>query len=115
MRSQTFAEKESRRAKRRAKLGPTGDFPHGKLNAQDEGGLTMAIGLADDGKTVTIDFGKKIAWFGLPKEQAIAFAMTILKHATGAKSFVIGNVEPVDAGDLGKSGQSDSEVEPRRQ
>jgi hypothetical protein len=62
-----------------AKLGGTGDFPRGKLNASDEGGLMVAIGARD--RTVIIDFGKSIVWIGLDKQQALQFAETIRKKA----------------------------------
>jgi hypothetical protein len=64
-------------------LGPTGDFPHGKLNADDEGGLMIAISHAEypAGETVMIQFGTKVSWIGLPNEMAIEFALNILKHA----------------------------------
>jgi len=64
-----------------AKLGPTGEFPEGKLGANDEGALRIGIGIHPSGKTVVIDFGKSIAWVGMPKQNAILFAETILEHA----------------------------------
>lgn len=103
MRSQTFAEKQSRRAKRREKLGATGDYPHGKLNPTDEGGLTIAIG--NEGDTVVIRFGKKIAWIGLPPDQAVTFAMTILKRAGLRGMIVIGDGDD-DASNLRRSGEA---------
>ena len=62
-----------------AKLGGTGDFPRGKLNASDEGGLQLAVGARD--KTVIIDFGKPVVWLGLDKASALQFAALIRKHA----------------------------------
>lgn len=61
------------------KLGATKDFPRGKLNRHDEGGLTLAIGVKD--KTVMIDFGTSTAWIGLDKHTAIQFANSILEKA----------------------------------
>ena len=61
------------------KLGGTGDFPRGKLNADDEGGI--ALGVATQDKTVIINFGKEVAWLGLGHDEAIAFAKLLLKHA----------------------------------
>lgn len=62
-------------------MGATGRFPQGVLNEDDEGELRM--GVARDPKTglVNINFGKPVAWFALPPENAIALARTILKHA----------------------------------
>jgi hypothetical protein len=88
------------------KLGPTGKFPHGKLDQSDEGGLTIAIGSQlDPGSNdtvVRVEFGKKVAWIGLPSKQAIEFALTIMKHA-GVK---VTMEEIGHAGDSGKGGQS---------
>lgn len=64
---------------KRPALGATGNFPRGKFNADDEGELRIAIGSQD--KTVVVKFGTPTAWIGMPKENAIAFANTILKHA----------------------------------
>ena len=62
------------------KLGATGTYPRGKLGPHDEGGL--AIGIAKDKRgNIIVNFGTPVAWFGLPPEQAIAFARLILKHA----------------------------------
>lgn len=61
------------------KLGATGDFPRGKLNQHDEGGLMLAIGVKD--KTVMIDFGKPTTWIGMDKQTAIQFANSILEKA----------------------------------
>ena len=60
-------------------LGPTGDFPLGKLNPDDEGGLKLAI--SQEKGVVRIDFGKPTAWIGLPPDLALEFAATIAKHA----------------------------------
>lgn len=61
------------------KLGATGDFPRGKLNPQDEGGLQLAITVKDG--VVVIAFGKEVAWLGLDKATAISFADTIKRRA----------------------------------
>lgn len=60
-------------------IGPTGQFPNGKINKDDEGEL--AIGIASDVKNnvVVIEFGKSIQWIGFPPEQAIEFANMIMK------------------------------------
>lgn len=64
---------------RQMKLGATGEFPEGKLNKDDEGGLRMAITTHKD--NVIIDFGKPVHWLGLPKAEATALANMILKKA----------------------------------
>lgn len=60
-------------------LGPTGDYPHGKLNEHDEGGIMIAVGI--EGDCVRIEFGSPVAWLGLPPAQAVALAMSILAKA----------------------------------
>jgi len=63
------------------KLGPTGKFPEGKLNQHDEGELQIAVSKIGD--NIHLSFGTSVAWFALSKEQAIVFANTIIKIATG--------------------------------
>lgn len=62
------------------KLGPTGQFPDGKLNADDEGEIQLGVTHDADG-LVRVNFGKPIAWLAMPKETAIMFAHMLLKHA----------------------------------
>lgn len=66
------------------KLGPTKDFPLGKLNETDEGGIQIAIG--KESGNVRVDFGSPVAWFALPPDQALAFASAIVKHAWDIKA-----------------------------
>lgn len=61
------------------KLGRTGDFPHGKLNGSDEGGIRFAIG--EDGDNVVINFGTPVTWLGMPPEQAVALAEILIAKA----------------------------------
>ena len=68
---------------KRTKLGPTRDFPRGKLNSEDEGGLMMKI--SEENSAVRLDFGKPIAWIALPPDEALTFAATIVKHAMAIK------------------------------
>ena len=63
------------------KPGKTKDFPRGKLNEADEGGLRIAIGVQD--KTIIIDFGTPTAWIGLDKQTALALAASIQEKASG--------------------------------
>ena len=69
------------------KLGPTGNFPRGKLNAEDEGGLAIALGKNPDG-VIIMDFGKEVGWIGLNQATAINIARSILTLA-GAKRIEI--------------------------
>ena len=61
------------------KFGRTGDFPHGKLNGSDEGGIRFALG--EDGGNVVINFGTPVAWLGMPPEQAVALAEMLIAKA----------------------------------
>ncbi len=62
-----------------APLGGQGTYSDGKASDDDEGDLRLQV--AHNGDDVRIDFGKPVAWLGFPKDQAIQFAMLILKHA----------------------------------
>jgi hypothetical protein len=62
-------------------LGATGRFPEGKLNDDDEGELRLGVAYDKLDGIVRIEFGKPVAWVGLPPSQAIEFARVILKHA----------------------------------
>jgi hypothetical protein len=64
-------------------LGPTGDFPEGKLGPDDEGGLVVAINVTE-GK-VRVDFGTPVAWFALSHEQALEYAAGIIDAAMSLK------------------------------
>lgn len=61
----------------------TKQYPRGKIFEDDEGELTLRIGVTD--KTVIIDFGKQLKWIGYDKSGAIEFAELILKHARSIK------------------------------
>lgn len=62
-----------------APLGGQGTYSDGKGSDDDEGDLRLQV--AHSGDDVRIDFGKPVAWLGFPKNQAVQFAMLILKHA----------------------------------
>lgn len=64
------------------KLGPTGKFPLGKLNDEDEGELRLAVGVKD--KNVLIAFGKAVSWLGLPPDDARQLAVFIMNRANEA-------------------------------
>lgn len=63
--------------------GPTGDYPDGVLNDEDEGGLMVAMSIVRG--RVKIDFTKPIAWFALDPDRALAFAAAIAGIAHRAK------------------------------
>jgi len=64
-----------------SKLGATGNFPKGKIREDDEGELRLAVAHDNDKGVVIVDFGKPVVWIGLPADDAVEFANTILKHA----------------------------------
>jgi hypothetical protein len=61
------------------KLGATGDFPQGKLNDDDEGGLRIAI--STDQGNVAVYFGTPVSWFALPPDAALDMAEALRHHA----------------------------------
>ena len=65
---------------KKIKLGATGEFPQGKLNEHDEGGLQMAIFKTKDNHLI-IEFGSPVQWLGMPIHEAKEFALAILKKA----------------------------------
>jgi len=67
------------------KLGATGQFPHGKLNADDEGALNMAIAYDEAANVVRVDFGKPVVWFALPPKNALELASLLVTHAMRGK------------------------------
>ena len=60
-------------------IGPTGQFPLGKLIPSDEGEIRIAIGVSQG--RVVIDFGSQVTWIGFDKQQAIDVAESILAKA----------------------------------
>lgn len=63
-------------------LGPTGRFPEGKLNPDDEG--EIAIGVAYVEGKVVFDFGKPIRSLGLTPKQAFEIAGLLQRQARRA-------------------------------
>lgn len=61
------------------KLGPTGEFPGGKLGPNDEGELKIAIAVKDG--RIVIMFGKQIEWLGLRPGDARKIAEALNHHA----------------------------------
>lgn len=60
-------------------LGPTGKFPQGKLTADDEGEMTLAIGI-ENGKIV-IRFGTVTTWLGMDAATARGMADSLIRKA----------------------------------
>lgn len=60
-------------------LGATGQYPDGKLKADDEG--EIKIGVTNHNGKVFIAFGKLVEWIGLEPEQARELAEYIRKQS----------------------------------
>jgi hypothetical protein len=67
-----------------SKLGPTGEFPRGPLNDEDEGEINMAVGHTDEG-TVFLDFGVRLKWIAMDPEQARGLAKLLSQSASKAE------------------------------
>lgn len=63
------------------KLGGTGKFPRGKAHSTDEGELRMAIAADPLQGIVRIEFGKPIAWLGLPPKEAKELGYALIEKA----------------------------------
>ncbi len=61
------------------KLGPTGEYPNGKIRPDDEGELVMLVGVQDG--RVVMQFGIAIHFLGLPAEDALKLAAQLTHHA----------------------------------
>jgi hypothetical protein len=63
-------------------LGPTGEYPLGRLNPTDEG--EIVVGVTTEGPNVVIAFGKPVAWLAMPAAQAKQLAGLLMLHAADA-------------------------------
>jgi hypothetical protein len=43
--------------------------PRGKLVREDEGKVAMRVAVVPDKKTLVVDFGRPVVWFGLGKKE----------------------------------------------
>lgn len=59
-----------------------GEYPDGKLNADDAGALAYAVGV-ENGKVI-MRFPKPVAWVGFNGDQALELAAALIKHARNA-------------------------------
>ncbi len=62
-------------------IGATGKFPMGKLDDSDQGELKMAVYYDKLDGIVRVQFGKPVAWLGLPPPEAMALAKLLIRHA----------------------------------
>ena len=66
--------------------GATGNYPLGRLNDDDQGGLKMGVAADHQNGIVHVDFGKPVAWLGLDKGTALGLADMLRKHAESLKT-----------------------------
>ena len=62
-------------------IGPTGEFPDGKVGPDDDGEIRMGVGVHAKSNTVILEFGVPVTWLGLPKKQAIALGKALIMKA----------------------------------
>ena len=63
------------------KLGATERFPYGKISEHDEGELRFALATDHGNGIVRIEFGKPVAWLGLPSGVARQLAAMLVEKA----------------------------------
>lgn len=61
-------------------IDATGQFPDGKINPDDEGELRF--GIAHNQDEVILNFGKQVAWLGMPPKLARQLAALLIHHAS---------------------------------
>lgn len=67
-----------------SEIGPTGEFPAGKLTADDQGGLNVGVAVYN-GKII-IKFGIPIEWFGMDADMAEALGEKLIELAGQLRS-----------------------------
>lgn len=70
------------------KIGPTGKFPEGKVNKDDEGEIQILVGREEAKNVVVLKFGKPIAWIAFGPTQAKAIANLLIKHAEALEKII---------------------------
>ena len=66
---------------KRPKIGPTGQFPQGKMNADDKGELALDVSHDHDKGHVVMSFGTNLAWLGMGPSEAKSLAALLIHHA----------------------------------
>ena len=72
---------------KRTMIGPTGKFPHGKLDPTDEGELSLAVAFDFKNNVVRVEFGKPVAWLALDPAAAIELGNLLIVKAMSADQF----------------------------
>jgi hypothetical protein len=63
------------------KPGPTGRFPFGRLGADDDGELAVAMAADPQHGVIRIHFGTPVEWVALPAGVARAFGQALIEKA----------------------------------
>lgn len=66
---------------KKLKLGPTGNFPRGKMDPSDRGGIEFTIALDRAHKSIILSFGAPVTWLGLGKDDATIMGQLLLQKA----------------------------------
>jgi hypothetical protein len=62
--------------------GPTGQYPRGRLAADDEGELDMALAVDHDRGLIVMDFGVPVQWIAMSKAEALDLARAVARKAS---------------------------------
>lgn len=57
------------------------EYPNGRMGANDEGSLALAIGVDMKANIVTVDFAKPTHWIGLPPQMAADLGCKLIDRA----------------------------------
>jgi len=71
------------------KIGPTGEYPDGKLGEDDEGEIRFGVALDRANGIVQVDFGKPVAWLGLPSAAARDLGLSLIRKAAQLDGVVV--------------------------
>ncbi len=63
------------------KAGPTGEYPNGKLDEDDAGGL--GIRLDQWGDKLRVDFGTELSWLGMNRAEALELGEALVSFGSG--------------------------------
>ena len=61
--------------------GEQASIPDGRAGPDDDGALSYVVGPGPNGKIIRIEFGKPVEWIGLPPQQAVELAQSLIRHA----------------------------------
>lgn len=70
----------TRKFRRKKLFGATGKFPRGKVRGREDEG-EIQFGISDKDGEVILDFGKPVAWLGIPPDQVRSLCRALLKRA----------------------------------